>query len=121
MDNGCHFHAGNNKKLEITMFKRFIICCLMMFAMSYMTAQTADELLWYDGENAVAYNVLTDVDPVVKVALDMFSDDMSAVTGRKAIPAKKGTLRIVELDKASKKVRKELVRKNVPVDKVISL
>ena len=104
----------------MTMYKTFIIGSLMMFAMSSMMAQTADELVWYDGENAVAYSVQTDVDPVVKVALDMFSEDMSAVTGRKAIAAKKGKLRIVELDKASKKIIKELSRKNVPMEEIMS-
>ncbi|MCI5505527.1 MAG: glycosyl hydrolase 115 family protein [Prevotella sp.] len=102
------------------MYKTFIIGSLMMFAMSSMMAQTADELVWYDGENAVAYSVQTDVDPVVKVALEMFSEDMSAVTGRKAIAAKKGKLRIVELDKASKKIIKELSRKNVPMEEIMS-
>ena len=102
------------------MYKTFIIGSLMMFAMSSMMAQTADELVWYDGENAVAYSVQTDVDPVVKVALEMFSEDMSAVTGRKAIAAKKGKLRIVELDKASKKIIKELSRKNVPLEEIMS-
>ena len=71
-----------------------------MFAMSSIMAKT-DELVWYDGENAVAYNVLTDVEPVVKVALGMFSDDMSAVTGRKAVHTNNAVLMIVELDKAS--------------------
>ena len=104
----------------MTMYKTFIIGSLMMFAMSSMMAQTADELVWYDGENAVAYSVQTDVDPVVKVALDMFSEDMSAVTGRKAIAAKKGKLRIVELDKASKKIIKELSSKNVPLEEIMS-
>ena len=104
----------------MTMYKTFIIGSLMMFAMSSMMAQTADELVWYDGENAVAYSVQTDVDPVVKVALDMFSEDMSAVTGRKAIAAKKGKLRIVELDKASKKIIKELSRKNVTLEEIMS-
>ena len=102
------------------MYKTFIIGSLMMFAMSSMMAQTADELVWYDGENAVAYSVQTDVDPVVKVALEMFSEDMSAVTGRKAIAAKKGKLRIVELDKASKKIIKELSRKNVTLEEIMS-
>ena len=104
----------------MTMYKTFIIGSLMMFAMSSMMAQTADELVWYDGENAVAYSVQTDVDPVVKVALEMFSEDMSAITGRKAIAAKKGKLRIVELDKASKKIIKELSRKNVPLEEIMS-
>ena len=104
----------------MTMYKTFIIGSLMMFAMSSMMAQTADELVWYDGENAVAYSVQTDVDPVVKVALEMFSEDMSAVTGRKAIAAKKGKMRIVELDKASKKIIKELSRKNVPLEEIMS-
>ena len=104
----------------MTMYKTFIIGSLMMFAMSSMMAQTADELVWYDGENAVAYSVQTDVDPVVKVALEMFSEDMSAVTGRKAIAAKKGKMRIVELDKASKKIIKELSRKNVTLEEIMS-
>ena len=60
----------------MTMFKRFVIGSLVLFAMSSLMAQTADYLVWYDGKNAVTYNVLTDVDPVVKVALDMFSEDM---------------------------------------------
>ena len=104
----------------MTMYKTFIIGSLMMFAMSSMMAQTADELVWYDGENAVAYSVQTDVDPVVKVALEMFSEDMSAVTGRKAIASKNGKLRIVELDKASKKIIKELSRKNVTLEEIMS-
>ncbi|MGM9778264.1 MAG: hypothetical protein ACI3ZD_08035, partial [Prevotella sp.] len=103
------------------MYRKIFFCTLVMFAVSSMMAQSTDKLVWYDGEKAVAYSVLTDVEPVVKVALDMFSDDMSAVTGRIAVPKKEGMLRIVELDKASNKVKKVLAHNNVPLDEIMSL
>ena len=74
------------------MYKQFLICTAMLVSVSSAMAQTANEFVWYNGEKAVAYNVQTEVEPVVKVALDMFSNDMSAVTGKNAVQQKKGTL-----------------------------
>ena len=92
----------------------------MLVSVSSVMAQGAAEFAWYNGKQAVAYSVQTEVEPVVKVALGMFSDDMSAVTGKNAVQQKKGTIRIVELDKANKKLQKELSRNGVPVDKLMS-
>ena len=102
------------------MYKQFLICTAMLVSVSSAMAQTANEFVWYNGEKAVAYNVQTEVEPVVKVALDMFSNDMSAVTGKNAVQQKKGTLRIVELDKANKKILKGLSQNGVPVEKLMS-
>ena len=92
----------------------------MLVSVSSVMAQGAAEFAWYNGKQAVAYSVQTEVEPVVKVALGMFSDDMSAVTGKNAVQQKKGTIRIVELDKANKKLQKELSRNGVPVEKLKS-
>ncbi len=92
----------------------------MLVSVSSVMAQGAAEFAWYNGKQAVAYSVQTEVEPVVKVALGMFSDDMCAVTGKNAVKQKKGTIRIVELDKANKKLQKELSRNGVPVDKLMS-
>lgn len=80
----------------------------------------AAEVEWYNGKDAVTYNVQKQVEPVVKVALDMFASDMKAVTGKSAVAAaeKKASIRIVELDKASASVRKALAKSGVPVDEL---
>ena len=92
----------------------------MLVSVSSVMAQGAAEFAWYNGKQAVAYSVQTEVEPVVKVALGMFSDDMCAVTGKNAVKQKKGTIRIVELDKANKKLQKELSQNGVPVEKLKS-
>ncbi|MDY3847653.1 MAG: glycosyl hydrolase 115 family protein [Prevotella sp.] len=102
------------------MYKQIIVGLTMLLTASSLLAQKSGKLVWYDGKKAVTYEVKTDVAPVVKVALDMFSDDMAAVTGRKAIPAKKGILRIIELDKADNITKNELARKNIPFRKILS-
>ena len=102
------------------MYKQIIVGLTMLLTASSLLAQKSGKLVWYDGKKAVTYEVKTDVAPVVKVALEMFSDDMAAVTGRKAIPAKKGILRIIELDKADNKTKNELARKNIPIEKILS-
>lgn len=77
----------------------------------------ADDLVWFDGANAVTYNLPERVEPVVKVAAEMFSADMLAVTGQRARCGKKNVkIRIVELDKAPSSCVKELRRSGVPVD-----
>lgn len=79
----------------------------------------ADNVAWYDGKNAVTFSVPKKVEPVVHVALDMFSSDMEAVTGKKAVSSgKDAAIRIVQLDCASGSVAKELSRAGVPIDEL---
>ena len=81
------------------------------------TAADAAEVAWYDGKNPVTYSVQKNTEPVVEVALQMFASDMEAVTGRKAVAAaeKRAAIRLVELDKASASVRRQLQKQGVPV------
>ena len=56
----------------------------------------ADNVVWYDGEHPVTYQVQGKVAPVVEQALQMFADDMELVTRHKAVPAKDAPIRIVQ-------------------------
>ena len=56
----------------------------------------AGNVVWYDGEHPVTYQVQGKVAPVVEQALQMFADDMELVTRHKAVPAKDAPIRIVQ-------------------------
>ena len=61
-----------------------------------LTPAIATEVVWFDGSHPVSYQVVGKIDPVVKIALQMFSDDMRQVTGQKPVAAKQATIRIVQ-------------------------
>ena len=86
----------------------------ILFSLLLMSSQQgiASDFVWYDGQHAVSYNIASQTDPVVTTAIDMFADDMKAVTGQKAIATKEkeAKIRIIELDRASKSVKKSLQR-----------
>lgn len=95
----------------------FVLMCLFVSA-----AVSAKDFVWYDGSHAVTYHIQKEVDPVVKVAADMFSDDMEAVTGKKAIYAnhvKEAVIRVVQLDKTSVSLKKKLLKQGVPVNELL--
>lgn len=94
---------------------------LALLAFSALTVSAhASDVVWFDGSRPVTYNLQKSTDPVVKIALQMFDGDMKAVTGMSVAAAaeKSAALRIVELDKASKSVRKQLAAQGVPVDEL---
>ena len=68
-----------------------------------LLAFNANGLNWYDGSKAVTFSLPDGADPVVNVAAGMFSDDMEAVTGKRAVSADadKATIRLYQLDTAS--------------------
>ena len=81
----------------------------------------AKDFIWFDGKEAVSCYVPKNVDPVVKIAAEMFSADMQAVTGMKAMAAKQekdAVIKIVELDKASSATKSALRKQGIPVDEV---
>ncbi len=99
-------------------YNNFFLRAVLAFVLPLsMGSLSAKDFVWYDGNHAVSYAVQKNVDPVVKVAIDMFAGDMEAVTGKPAIVAldKNATIRIVELDKASNAVRKALEKQGIPV------
>ena len=56
-----------------------LVCALTVLTVSAVRAQ----FVWYDGHHPVSYQVVGRVDPVVQVALQMFSDDIEQVTGQR--------------------------------------
>lgn len=83
-----------------------------------MAVLHAKDIVWYNGIQAVSYHVQKNVDPVVKVACDMFAGDMAAVTGKAAVnlkDEKTATIRVVELDQASSSVKKKMSKMGFPV------
>ena len=57
---------------------------------------TASDVVWFDGQHPVSYQVAGRVDPVVKIALQIFSSDMEMVTGMTPVASKSAIIRIVQ-------------------------
>ena len=53
----------------------------------------ATELVWFDGQQPITYNVPKKVEPVVKIALEMWKSDMKLVTGVEPVAA--GRARVI--------------------------
>ena len=78
---------------------------------------------WYDGTGPVKFAIPKRASMVVKVASQMFADDMQAVTGEKAIAVseKNATIILIQLDRASGADRRRLTALGVDVKKLESL
>lgn len=96
-----------------------IILSLLLSAGS-LSAGLARDVVWYDGVHPVSYHVEGQPSAVVQTALNMFSDDMQAVTGKTAARADKAsaTIRIVQMDAAPAAVKAALKKEKVPVDEL---
>lgn len=80
----------------------------------------AKNVIWYDGKNPVTYTTNAKVSPVVEVALDMFGNDMLAVTGKKAHDKKNSRIEIYQLDYLNNKEFKKLEHTKLPYEKIIA-
>ena len=67
-----------------------------LFLLSISMTAVAADVVWFDGQHPVSYQVVGKTDPVVKIALQMFESDMLQVTGMKPVAAKKAAIRIVQ-------------------------
>ena len=72
------------------MTKRII--CLMVLALCVLGVQAA-EVVWFDGQQPITYRVPKKVEPVVKIALEMWKSDMKQVTGLE--PVADGKARVI--------------------------
>ena len=68
----------------------------LSFILTICLHATASDVVWYNGINPVSYQVVGKTDPVVKIALQMWSDDMEQVTGMRPVLSKKATIRIIQ-------------------------
>lgn len=100
------------------MFTRLTLSILFILN---IFAASADNFVWYNGQQAVSYHAPQNASPVVSVALGMFNEDIRQVTGMlpKQAPAQYATIRIVQLDKADNKTRKALRAAGMPIDDLL--
>ena len=97
-------------------------CLLTLLLLCISHTATATGICWYDGSGPVKLYVPEKASMVVKVASQMFSDDMLAVTGRKSItvPEKNATIVLTQLDRASAAQRRQLSAKGIDIKKLES-
>ena len=67
-----------------------------LLAFGFWPLAAVADVTWYDGTNAVSYQVEGKPAPVVQQALRLFEGDMELVTGKKAVASKDGIIRIVQ-------------------------
>ena len=84
-----------------------------------LTVQSA-KIVWFDGHNPVGYIAQQNNSPLVKIALDLFAEDMKAVTGHRAVENHKGKIEIIELNSLSNKEFKKIQKRKLPYQKVIA-
>lgn len=91
------------------------ICFSLLLTALSINSQAAD-LTWYNGQNAITYQVDGASSPVVGIALNLFKSDLQQVTGKMPeVAKKKATIRIIQLDKANRKTLSTLSKMGVPV------
>ena len=62
----------------------------LLFTIHYALFTSSSEVVWFDGQQPITYSVPKKVEPVVKIALEMWKDDMRQVTGLEPMAAGKG-------------------------------
>lgn len=95
---------------------KLIFCSIFLWAVQTVTA----DVVWFDGKRPVSYSLQDHVSPVVKVALDMFNDDMLAVTGMKTDCRSGAPIDIVQLDMLTNKEFKKLAKRHLPIERIIA-
>lgn len=100
---------------------RNILKLLILFT-SFFAAQNiaGANVVWFDGHNHVSYIAHQSHSPLVKTALEMFAEDMRAVTGHRATENHKGKIEIIELKSLSNKEFKKIQKRKLPYQKVIA-
>lgn len=100
-------------------FRKVTSTILLSFSLPIVSAGT---FTWFDGSAPVSYALETKTDLVVGTATGMFESDMEAVTGKPAVTDKRNpTIRLTQLDKASKSQRRKLIAAGVPVESLDTL
>lgn len=76
---------------------------------------------WTDGYGKVSYSVNANTSQVVKIALDMFENDIKAVTGFAAKQKSNAPIQIYQLDLLSNKEFSAVEKLGVPLHKIITV
>lgn len=95
------------------------ISTISLLLLSSPITQAKDVVL-FNGVNNISYEINGKPSTTVDIALNMFSNDMKAVTGKKALEKKDANIIIYELDALTDKEFKEVEKLKLPLDKVIT-
>lgn len=95
------------------------ILAVAVFSSLPLSMRAAD-VVWFDGLHDIKYTTCEKPSPVVEKALAMFSSDMVAVTGHRAVPASGGTIEVWQLDRLSNKEFSKLEKRRLPISSVIA-
>lgn len=68
----------------------------LSFILTICLHATAANIVWFDGNTPISYQVVGKTDAVVKMALQMWSNDMEMVTGMRPVTSKKAAIRIIQ-------------------------
>lgn len=95
-------------------FRQTVLCALLGLSATV----SAKDVVWYSG-GYVTYSIQKSYAPVVTKALNMFSADMKAVTGKSARQGN-GKIEIYQLDMLTNKEFKALSAYKMPMEKIIA-
>lgn len=103
-------------KRYFLMYKKIVLSLLVGISCTF--SMFGRDIVWYDGTHPVSYHVNGKCSAVVQTALEMFSEDMEMVTGKKAVSSreKDAVIHIVQLDCAEQSTKAMLRRMKVPMD-----
>lgn len=73
------------------MKKLITIFCILLTSSSAFA-----DVTWFDGKHPVTYEMPSGVEPVVRVALEMWKEDMLQVTGLRPVASNRAAIRIVQ-------------------------
>lgn len=75
-------------------------CKFLILSILSLLSISAEAIVWYDGISPISYSLPINADPVVEIAAGMFSEDMEAVTGKRAVSVSPGqaTIRLYQID-----------------------
>ena len=76
---------------------------------------SAPNVYWTDANGQVSYNINAKTAPVVKIALNLFENDMKAVTGNAARQKAAAPIQIFQLDQLTNKEFSGLEKLGAPV------
>lgn len=86
-------------------------------------ATESESIVWWSPSQTLTYGIYGDCDPVVKIAADMFCQDMTEVTSQRPASAtwQKALVKIAQLDKCGKSLRRQLSKQGIDTDSLASL
>ena len=90
-----YFVTLQQKLIYKTMKRMKLRLFCMLLLVAALSAKAAD-VVWFDGQHPVSYQVVGKTDPVVTIALQMFSSDMEQVTGMKPVASRQAAIRIIQ-------------------------